>query len=79
MPLSLPILMAFLKNFITVTGNAGFLVYFQLISVSSGNVMGIDILALCQQACFSVAFCLVWPLRLVYVKIVYLLVHLPVH
>lgn len=67
------------KKIISVTGNAGFLVCFQLISVSSGNVISIDILAVYQHACFNAAFCLVWPLQLVYLKIVYLLVHLPVH
>lgn len=79
MSLNLTILMTFMNKFISVTGNAGFLVCFQLISASSGNVISMDILAIYQCACFNAAFCLVWPLQLVYVKIVYLLVHLPVH
>ena len=77
--LNLTVLMTSLKKYIIITGNVGFLVCFQLISVSSRNVISIDILAVYQHACFNAAFCLVWPLQLVYVKIVYLLVHLPVH
>jgi hypothetical protein len=40
-PLNFTVLME--KKFISVTGNARFLVYFQLILVSSGNVISIDI------------------------------------